>query len=193
MSVLLRSRVVMSAAQSEIKINSRRRTSMNLRLARQEIAMKLKAQGRVRATVGAVACAATVALMPLSALAHTSAVSETVLCANTCKPAAAFDRAALITSGGGTVLVSGPITCRVGDSARIRATVSQASTGAVAEGLWSNRCTGTPMHWHMTATVTDGVHFSVGGADGAGLAIIRRQGVAGGAIQWIRPLTLKAA
>jgi hypothetical protein len=83
--------------------------------------------------------------------------------------------------------------CRVGDSVRIRATLSQASTGAVAEGLWSKRCTGTLMHWHITAIVTDGAHFSAGGDDGAGLAIIRRHGMPGSAIQWIRPLTLKVA
>ena len=166
---------------------------MNSSMARQEVAMKLKAKGRLRAAIGAVACAATIALMPLSALARTSGMRGTVLCASSCKPAAAFDRAALLTNGGGTVLVSGPITCKVGDSVRIRATVSQASTGAVAQGLWSKRCTGTLMHWHITAIVTDGAHFSAGGADGAGLAIIRRHGMPGSAIQWIRPLTLKVA
>jgi hypothetical protein len=166
---------------------------MNTGVARQEVRMKLNAKGCLRAAIGAVACAAMIALMPLSALAHTSAVSDTVLCVSTCKPAAAFDRAALLTSGGGTVRVSGPITCSAGDSVSIRATVSQASTGAVAEGLWSKRCTGTLMHWHITAIGTDGAHFSAGGADGAGLAIIRRHGMPGSAIQWIRPLTLKAA
>jgi hypothetical protein len=166
---------------------------MHSSIARQEIAMKLKANGRLRAAIGAVACAGTIALMPLSAVAHASSVSDTVLCARTCKPAAAFDRAALLANGGVTVLVSGPIICRVGDSVRIRATVSQASTGAVAEGLWSKRCTGTLMHWHITAIVTDGAHFSAGDGDGAGLAIMRRHGIPGSAIQWIRPLTLKAA
>jgi hypothetical protein len=166
---------------------------MNSSMARQEIAMKFKAKGRLRVAIGGVACAATIALMPLSALAHTSSVHDTVLCARTCKPAAAFDRAALLANGGVTVLVSGPITCRVGDSVRIRATVSQASTGAVAEGHWSKLCTGTLMHWHITAIVTDGAHFSAGGGHGAGLAIIRRNGMPGSAIQWIRPLTLKAA
>jgi hypothetical protein len=166
---------------------------MDSSTARQEIAMKLKTKGRLRVAIGAVACAATIAVMPLSALARTSAVSDTVLCASTCKPAAAFDRAALLANGGVTVLVSGPITCRVGDSVRIRATVSQVSTGAVAEGLWSKRCTGTELHWHITAIVTDGVHFSAGGAEGVGLAIIRRQGTPGSAVQWIRRLALKAA
>jgi len=166
---------------------------MNTSVTRQGVGMKLSAKGRLRAAIGAVACVTTIAAMTSSALARTSPVSGTVVCATTCKPAAAFDRAAQLANGGGTVQVSGPITCGVGDSVRIRATVSQASNGAVAEGLWSKRCTGTVQHWQITAMVTDGAHFSAGDADGAGLAIIRRHGVPGSAIQWIRPLTLRAA
>jgi hypothetical protein len=166
---------------------------MNTSKVRQAMGMKPSTKGRRRAAIGAVACTATLALMPLSALAHTSAVSGTVLCASTCKPAAAFDRAALFTNGGRTVQVSGPITCGVGDSVQIRATVSQPLTGAVAEGIWSKQCTGTVLHWHITAAVTDGAHFSAGGADGAGLAVVRAHGMPRSAIQWIRPLTLKAA
>jgi hypothetical protein len=147
----------------------------------------------LRAAVGAVACAATIALMPLSALAHMSAVSDPVPCGRTCKPAAAFDPAGVLTNGGGVVQVSGPIACRAGDSVRIRATVSQLSTGVVAEGVWSKRCTGTELRWHITAIVTDGVHFSAGRAEGVGLAIIRRHGMPGSAVQWIRQLALNAA
>jgi hypothetical protein len=52
---------------------------------------------------------------------------------------------------------------------------------------------GTRLHWRITATVSDGARFSGGGAEGAGLAIVRRHGLPGSAIQWIRPLMLKAA
>ena len=76
------------------------------------------------------------------------------------------------------------------DRVTIRATVSQLSTGAVAEGVWSKRCTGTVLHWHITAIVSDGIHLQTGRADGAGLAVIRDHGVPASAIQWIRPLTL---
>ncbi|MBV8219478.1 MAG: hypothetical protein JO325_13510, partial [Solirubrobacterales bacterium] len=51
---------------------------MNSSLARQEIAMSF-ANGHLRVAIGAVACAATIALMPLSALAHTRAANDTVL------------------------------------------------------------------------------------------------------------------
>ena len=101
-----------------------------------------------------------------------------------------FDRAGVLVNRGAEVRLSGPVDCSVGDSVRVRATVSQLSTGAVAEGVWSKRCTGTTLHWHITAIVNDSVHFSTGRAAGVGLAVIRDHGVPGSAIQWIRPLTL---
>ncbi len=166
---------------------------MNTSAARQGMGMKRNAKEGLRAAIGAGVCAAMIALMPMSALAQTRAVSDAVPCARTCKPAAAFDRAGVLTDGGRAVRVSGPIACRAGDRVHIRATVSQASTGAVAAGVWSKSCTGTELHWHITAMVTDGVHFTAGGAEGVGLAIIRRHGTPGSAVQWIRRLTLKAA
>jgi hypothetical protein len=132
-------------------------------------------------------------LMPISAPTHTSVVRGPVPCVGSCKPAAAFDHAGVLTVGGGAVRVSGPITCTGGDIVLIRATVSQGSTGAVAEGVWSKRCTGTALQWHITAIVTDAGHFAAGGADGVGLAIISSRGIPGTAVQWLRRLTLKAA
>ena len=164
---------------------------MNTSRRRLGVAIKPNAKGRLRAAVRAGACAATVALMPISAMAHT-VVSDHLACGRTCKPAAAFDHTGALTNGGGAVRVSGPIACKAGDSVRIRATVSQVSTGAVAEGFWSKRCTGTTLHWHITAIVTDGAHFAAGGAEGVGVAIIRRHRVPGSAVQWISPLTLTA-
>jgi len=162
---------------------------MNISAARQRMHMRPIIKDRLRAGLGASACAATIALTPISALALTSAVNHPVPC-TACKPAAAFDRAGLLASGGDRVRLSGPVDCSVGDTVSIRATVSQLSTGAVAEGVWSKPCTGTVLHWHITAIVNDGVHFSTGSADGVGLAVIRDHGVPRSAIQWIRPLAL---
>jgi hypothetical protein len=165
---------------------------MGTSAARQARAMRPNAKERLRIAIGAGACAAAIALMPTSAPALTGPVSHPVLCVRTCKPAAAFDRAGVLTHGDRAVRVSGPVICKAGDRVRIRATVSQVSTGAVAEGVWSKRCTGKTLHWHITAIVNDGVHFSTGHADGVGLAIVRDHGAAASAVQWIRPLTLKA-
>lgn len=159
----------------------------------QRIGRKPKARRGLRAAIGAGACAATVVLMATSAPAHTSAVGNVQACGSTCKPAAAFDHDGALTNRGRAVLISGPITCRAGDRVRIRATVSQVSTGAVAEGVWSGRCTGMVLNWHITARVTDGVDLRAGGADGVGLAIIRQDRTPRRAVQWIRPLTLQTA
>ena len=165
---------------------------MNISAARQGVEIRPRAMNVLRAAMGAGACAATIALVPISAAARTTAMRDRLPCVSTCKPAAAFDHAGVLTNGGAAVRVSGPIACTAGDSVRVRATISQVSTGAVAEGVWSKRCTGATLQWHITATVTDGVHFSAGGADGVGLAITRRHGVPGSAVQWLRRLTLKA-
>jgi hypothetical protein len=168
---------------------AREEESMKISATRQRREMRPNTRNRLRLGLGVTACAATIALMPVSALALTSAVNHPALC-TACKPAAAFDRAGVLADRGAEVRLSGPVDCSVGDTVSIRATVSQLSTGAVAEGVWSKRCTGTTLHWHITAIVNDGVHFSTGSAEGVGLAVIRDHGVPGSAIQWIRPLTL---
>ena len=105
----------------------------------------------------------------------------------------AFDRSGLIVASGRAVRISGPITCAAGDTVRVRATVSQLVTGAVAEGFWSKRCTGASQHWHLTATITDGVSVEAGCARGAGLAISERRGKAVTAVQWISQVSLAVA
>lgn len=162
---------------------------MDISALRQRIGDGLPARDRMRAGLGFSVCAATIALTPISTLALTRAVDHPVVC-TACKPAAAFDRAGVLAGAGARVRMSGPVECPVNDRVTIRATVSQLSTGAVAEGVWSKRCTGTVLHWHITAIVSDGVHLRAGRADGAGLAVIRDHGVPASAIQWIRPLTL---
>jgi hypothetical protein len=159
----------------------------------QRMGMKPPARHGLRAAIVAGACAATIALMATSAPAHTSAVSNVQPCSSTCKPAAAFDHHGTLINGDRAVLISGPIACSAGEIVRIRATVSQVSTGAVAEGIWSRQCTGTMLQWHITARVTDGAQLRAGGADGVGLAIIRHHRTPVSAVQWISPLTLNAA
>lgn len=106
---------------------------------------------------------------------------------------ARFDRSGTIAADGGAVTVSGPIRCPAGYTVRLRATVSERATGAVAEGFWSKNCTGASQHWNLTAKVTDGVSLKAGGACGGGLAIIRRHGKAVSTRQWIGELSLTAA
>ena len=108
-------------------------------------------------------------------------------------PMGGFDRAGAVATGGAAVTVSGPISCPTGDTVRLRATVSQLATGAVAEGFWSKSCTGKIQQWRMTAKVSDGTSFTAGCAHGTGLAIVRRSGKPVTASQWLSALTLTAA
>ncbi len=105
----------------------------------------------------------------------------------------AFDRSGVIAAGGNAVRIGGPVGCPAGDTVRLRATVSQAATGAVAEGSWSGACTGRNVHWHATAVVNDGAPFKAGCAHGVGLAIIRHNGRAVDATQWLSAVTLTTA
>jgi hypothetical protein len=109
-----------------------------------------------------------------------------------CKPAAAFAPTQTLIASGRAVKLSGPIKCPAGDIVRVRATVSQRSTGAVAQAFWNKPCTGKGQHWHKTASVNDGVMLSAGCAHAAGLAIIRHAGKPVDAFQWLRTVTLKA-
>jgi hypothetical protein len=105
-----------------------------------------------------------------------------------------FDTSGVVLDGGGSVLVSGPIRCALGDKVNLHATVTERLTGAVAVGSWSKSCAGKPQHWRLTARITDGVRLRPGCAHGTGLAIVTLHGKAVGALQWSsRPLTLRPA
>jgi hypothetical protein len=73
---------------------------------------------------------------------------------------------------------------------RLRATISQRTDGATANGSWSGRCTGSPRRWKTIAKVTHGPSFVGGFARGAGLAVIRHAGTPVNRIKWQSPLTL---
>jgi hypothetical protein len=101
-----------------------------------------------------------------------------------------FDRSGVVVKSGRAVRVSGPMSCRAGGTVRLRATISQRATGAVAEGSWSRPRTGKTQHWHITANATDGADLKAGCAHGAGLAIYRYAGRPVDATQWLNALTL---
>jgi hypothetical protein len=58
-----------------------------------------------------------------------------------------IDPAVSLSDRGRHLVVTGPITCPVDDRVRIRVTVSQRSTGAVAEGSAHVVCTGDKQQW----------------------------------------------
>jgi hypothetical protein len=100
-----------------------------------------------------------------------------------------FNRIGTVIRSGQAVLVSGPVDCPAGTTVTLQATISQGN-GPVATGTWTKTCTATTKSWHATAVLSDGTPFKAGCADGAGLAITRRNGKAVGAFQWLDQLTL---
>jgi hypothetical protein len=62
-----------------------------------------------------------------------------------------IDPDAIVTDNGRHLIVTGPISCTAGERAFLRVTVTQRSTGAVAEGRTRLTCTGegNPKQWEV--------------------------------------------
>jgi hypothetical protein len=58
-----------------------------------------------------------------------------------------IDPLVLLSEDGRHLVVTGPITCPVDDRVRIRVTITQRTTGAIAEGITHVVCTGEPQEW----------------------------------------------
>jgi hypothetical protein len=96
-----------------------------------------------------------------------------------------IDSPVRLSGAGRQLLVRGPITCLAGDEVRIRVTVTQRTTGAVAEGRWRRLCTGGSRHWTTKAAVAEGpAAFAAGPAQACAVALARRGGKPTDALQW---------
>jgi hypothetical protein len=101
-----------------------------------------------------------------------------------------IDPIAVVTDTGRHLIVTGPLTCTAGERAFVRVTVTQRTTGAVAEGRTRLTCTGAPQHW----TVHAGSHGEEPFQDAPAVAVAMARTTADGAItdahQWLVTLTL---
>jgi hypothetical protein len=104
--------------------------------------------------------------------------------------AADFDRTGTLQAGGDQARLSGPVNCSEGEQVRLRITINQKATGAVAQATWTHQCTLNALHWHATATVTDSTALKPGCAQAEGLAITRHNGKPVRSLQWLRTITL---
>jgi len=101
-----------------------------------------------------------------------------------------IDREAILGAGG-RVAVTGPLRCSGVERARIRVTVSQRTTGAVAEGRWRGLCRRTTKTWTATRFVPHGAAmFKTGTAQVCALAVTRRAERPTDAKQWCRRIKL---
>ena len=99
---------------------------------------------------------------------------------------AAFDRKATMSATGRAIRVGGPLVCTGGEFVRVEIAVSQRTTGAVADGRWSGRCTGAAgQRWTIrVAKARPGPQFRLGRAQACGLAVSRQGARVEGAFQW---------
>ena len=101
-----------------------------------------------------------------------------------------IDVVGIVTDKGRQVTVTGPIAVTTGERTEMRVTVTQRSTGAVAEGVIFLTGTGQTNHWELTAVAEGRAAFEAGPATVVGLARSSINGQATDAHQWLVNVTL---
>jgi len=101
-----------------------------------------------------------------------------------------IDPAGVLARNGRHVLVSGPISCDAGEHAELRATVTQRTTGAVAEGQGRLTCTGRDQRWELQLQTEGRATFDQGPAIVVALARTSSRGAVTDAHQWLVEVTL---
>jgi hypothetical protein len=81
-----------------------------------------------------------------------------------------IDPRAVVTDNGRHLVVTGPIACTAGERSFIHVTVSQRTTGAVAEGSTAFECSGSTESWEVHATAQGKASFEPGAATAVALA-----------------------
>jgi hypothetical protein len=100
-------------------------------------------------------------------------------------------REATIDDAGHIAEAAGPIRCSERERAAIRVTISQRTTGAVAEGRWRGRCPATTTTWTARGFAPLGsATFQPGTAQACALGITRRGRSVTDAKQWCRTIRL---
>jgi hypothetical protein len=101
-----------------------------------------------------------------------------------------IDPVAIVTDNGRHVIATGPISCTEGEQAYLRVTVTQRSTGAVAEGRTLFTCTETTQQWEAHASTQGKETFEEGPATAVAVAHTTGRGETTDADQWLVNITL---
>lgn len=96
-----------------------------------------------------------------------------------------IDPTGAVTGNGHHVIVTGPILCTAGELAELRATVTQRTTGAVAEGRGRITCTGADQTWKLRLEKAGRESFQEGEATAVAIAVTLNEGKATDAQQWL--------
>lgn len=127
----------------------------------------------------------------------TTALAATIVATAAPAPAPArvrvntIDQVASLDGAGRVAQVTGPIGCTQAERATIRVTLSQRTTGAVAEGRWQGVCRRSTRRWTARRVVVQGsARFRTGRAQACALGVTRRRGRVTDARQWCQEVRL---
>ena len=101
-----------------------------------------------------------------------------------------IDPVGIVSDKGRQVTVTGPIAVTAGERTELRVTVTQRSTGAIAEGVIFFSGTDQTNQWEVTAMTEGRAGFEAGPATVVGLARSSVPGQATDAHQWLVNVTL---
>ena len=121
-----------------------------------------------------------------TAVSIAGAASARKLAANTINPTAALH------AGGNRITLTGPFTCTQVEWVAFRVTITQRTTGAMAEGYALRLGSTTSQQWQVLATTRGGATFEPGPATAVAVAVSTLHGETTDAHQWLVPVTLQA-
>jgi hypothetical protein len=101
-----------------------------------------------------------------------------------------IDPVALVTDDGRHLIVTGPLACAEGERAFLCVTVTQRTTGAVAEGRTRITCTGDTRPWEIHVSIHGEETFLEGPATAVAVARTILYGDTTDAHQWLVDITL---
>jgi hypothetical protein len=102
-----------------------------------------------------------------------------------------IDPVAVATDDGRHLIVAGPVVCQpAGERLHTRVTVTQRTTGGIAEGGTLDRCTGEDQEWEVHAPVRGERSFEEGPATAVAVARTIDRGEITDAHQWLVNITL---
>ena len=102
-----------------------------------------------------------------------------------------IDPVGIVAQNGRHVTLTGPLAFTAGERAHLRVTLTQRTTGAVAEGSVILSGSGTTNHWEIEAAVQGDETFEAGPATATAIAVTSAAGgQATDAHQWLVNITL---
>lgn len=102
-----------------------------------------------------------------------------------------IDPVATLQDHGRRITLHGPIACTRIEWVALRVTVTQRTTGAIAEGYAIRIGTPTVQPWEVIAAVRGEAAFEEGPVTAVAVAVSRRNGDATDAHQWLVPVMLQ--